>query len=220
MEQIKKILSLIFFISTFFSCNFSNNKEVDILFYDYNQRIFYETYFEWKNIKYTDGDIFITKIIPNNDLLKNLLRVEKLKLDIIQHNIVNIKTTRTAEGGPYRRKYVDISLENGIEIKEDTETNGWFKWDPTHPDSIKDGPNKGFVQYPNVYLEHEYFNLNSSFLFFNSIVDYIQRNNLNIIAEKLPVNSIEELKYYIDIDYINEYLKKKEIEEIISNVRN
>jgi hypothetical protein len=39
-------------------------------------------------------------------------------------------------------------------------------------------------------------------LLYNSIVDYIQKNNVEIIVEKLPIQSLEELIYYRKIENI------------------
>jgi flagellar basal-body rod protein FlgC len=38
------------------------------------------------------------------------LKAQRKKLDIIAENIANVNTTRTAEGGPYRRKIVTTRL--------------------------------------------------------------------------------------------------------------
>ena len=40
------------------------------------------------------------------------------------------------------------------EITKDTE-QGRMVYDPTHPDAIQSGPNKGYVEYPNVNIVNE-----------------------------------------------------------------
>ena len=35
------------------------------------------------------------------------ITAQHLRLDVISENVTNINTTRTEEGGPYRRKMVD-----------------------------------------------------------------------------------------------------------------
>ena len=41
------------------------------------------------------------------------LTAQQLRLDVISENITNINTTRTAEGGPYRRKVIRLQAETG-----------------------------------------------------------------------------------------------------------
>ena len=101
------------------------------------------------------------------------LSAERVRLDVIADNMANVNTTRTAEGGPYRRSRVIMrprvespywrspflpdSMDNGIgrgvrvaEIQKDLATENPLRWDPTHPDAIKSGPRQGYVELPNV----------------------------------------------------------------------
>lgn len=100
------------------------------------------------------------------------LTAQKLRMDIIAENIANIDTTRTAEGGPYRRKlavfqsmntsnsiFDKMLFENidnlsasdrirGVQVTEIVEDPEPFKmvYDPTHPDADENG----YVAMPNV----------------------------------------------------------------------
>jgi flagellar basal-body rod protein FlgC len=38
------------------------------------------------------------------------LSVQRMKLDVVAENLANIETTRTSEGGPYRRKNVRVEI--------------------------------------------------------------------------------------------------------------
>lgn len=105
------------------------------------------------------------------------LALERLKLDIISTNIANVNTTRTAEGGPYKRKSVEFSenLKNaqetystGTQLKgtplkgtpqsygvkvtgiqtDDTEKTSY---DPSNPDADQNG----YVQTSNVNMADE-----------------------------------------------------------------
>jgi flagellar basal-body rod protein FlgC len=101
------------------------------------------------------------------------MSAERVRLDVIADNMANVNTTRTTEGGPFRRSRVVMrprvegpywrspflpnSLDNGIgqgvrvvEIKKDTDAKNRLVYDPTHPDAIKTGPNEGYVEMPNV----------------------------------------------------------------------
>ncbi|MBQ2315590.1 MAG: flagellar basal body rod protein FlgC [Treponema sp.] len=106
------------------------------------------------------------------------MSAERLRTDVISNNIANASTTRTQEGGVYRKETVVFepvasknpvwrspftpdSLDNGPgkgvrvrEIVSDT-TQGRMVYDPSHPDAIKSGPNKGYVEYPNVNIVNE-----------------------------------------------------------------
>ena len=92
------------------------------------------------------------------------LTAQRARMDIISENIANIDTTRTEEGGPYRRKMVvfktsndfkDMMVKNlneydpgGVEVAEIIEDNSEFKpvYNPEHPDADE----FGYVSMPNV----------------------------------------------------------------------
>jgi flagellar basal-body rod protein FlgC len=101
------------------------------------------------------------------------LSAERVRLDVIADNMANVNTTRTAEGGPFRRSRVIMrprvdspywrspflpeSMDNGIgngvrvvEVQKDYASENPLRWDPTHPDAIKSGPRQGYVELPNV----------------------------------------------------------------------
>ncbi|MDR1748300.1 MAG: flagellar basal body rod protein FlgC [Spirochaetaceae bacterium] len=105
------------------------------------------------------------------------MSAERLRTDVISNNIANASSTRTPEGGPFRRStvvfepidrgpdwrtaYLPNSLDNGPgkgvrvrEIQKDT-APGRLVYDPTHPDAIQSGPNAGYVEYSNVNIVNE-----------------------------------------------------------------
>ena len=106
-------------------------------------------------------------------------------MDVISNNIANASTTRTQDGGPFKKSNVIFGavaddnpqwnfpfapkhLDNGpgqgvkvLEIVKDT-TQGRLVYDPTHPDAIQSGPNQGYVEYPNVNIVDEMVNLISA----------------------------------------------------------
>ena len=113
------------------------------------------------------------------------MAAERLRSDVISDNIANTSTTRTQEGGAYKRSrvvfepiaasnpqwrtpFTPADLDNGpgkgvkvLEIVKDT-SQGRLVYDPEHPDSIKSGPNKGYVEYPNVNIVNEMVDLISA----------------------------------------------------------
>lgn len=100
------------------------------------------------------------------------LTAERVRMDVISQNIANVNTTRTSQGGPYRRKLVvlkEIQPDNfesildkvkgkysgkGVEvvqISEDVQTPLRRVYDPGHPDADQNG----YVEYPNVNIVSE-----------------------------------------------------------------
>ncbi|MFP4152177.1 MAG: flagellar basal body rod protein FlgC [Alkalispirochaeta sp.] len=110
------------------------------------------------------------------------LTAQRLRQDVIADNIANANTTRTTEGGPFRRSrvvlrpraegpdwrspFVPGALDNGIgdgvrvvEVEKDMDAELRLVYDPTHPDAIQSGPRAGYVEYPNVNVVTEMVDL-------------------------------------------------------------
>jgi flagellar basal-body rod protein FlgC len=99
------------------------------------------------------------------------LTAQRLRMDVIANNLANVNSTRTAEGGPYRRQTVlfqarsagaasfrDIlagKLEGGggVRVVGIAQDPSPFKqvYDPSHPDANAEG----YVSMPNVDLVSE-----------------------------------------------------------------
>lgn len=99
------------------------------------------------------------------------LTAQRLRMDLIANNLANIQTTRTAEGGPYRRRYAVLEerretfadalgravqqaeVGSGVRVTAIREDSTPFKevYDPTHPDADENG----IVRMPNVDLLQE-----------------------------------------------------------------
>ncbi len=80
-------------------------------------------------------------------------------LDVITENINNAETTRTAEGGPYRRQVAIATRDPrtgavGVRVVDD-QRPGSLVHDPSHPDADADGN----VFYPNVKINSEMVDL-------------------------------------------------------------
>lgn len=80
-------------------------------------------------------------------------------IEVIARNMANSETTRTPEGGPYRRQVVSVSTdpatgETGPRVSVDTRP-GRQVYDPGHPDANADG----IVEYPNVDVTQEMVDL-------------------------------------------------------------
>jgi flagellar basal-body rod protein FlgC len=106
------------------------------------------------------------------------MSAERFRTDVIADNIANVSTTRTAEGGPFRRSRVVLrprvegpywrspflpeSLDKGVgkgvrvaEVQKDYAKELRLVYDPTHPDAIRTGPQAGYVKMPNVDIVTE-----------------------------------------------------------------
>ncbi len=112
------------------------------------------------------------------------ITAQRLRMDLISSNIVNATTTRTPEGGAYRRKRaifapvnirpfyksplvpgrIDHGAGKGVRVTEIEEDKSPFRlnYDPSHPDAIKIGPKKGYVEMPNVNIVTEMVDLISA----------------------------------------------------------
>ena len=105
------------------------------------------------------------------DVIASGLTAQRLRMDVISGNMANVETTRTPEGGPYKRKVVlfQESLNNAIAgpfgpggsgtqpsgvkvsgIVEGTEPTRTI-YAPQHPDADENG----YVEMPNVNIVHE-----------------------------------------------------------------
>lgn len=105
------------------------------------------------------------------------MSVERLRTDVISDNIANASTTRTQDGGRFKRSrvvlepitneltwrtpFVNDDMDGGpgagvrvAEIQKD-DAPGRLVYDPQHPDAIVSGPNAGYVEYPNVNIVTE-----------------------------------------------------------------
>ncbi len=120
-------------------------------------------------------------MFPEFRISGSALTAEKTRLDTIAGNIANMNTTRTAEGGPYRRRTVAFA-EDLAEARQRTRRmivepfvpskavpagfhsrgvrveliladhrEPMMVYDPEHPDAGEDG----YVLYPNVELAKE-----------------------------------------------------------------
>ena len=106
------------------------------------------------------------------------LSAQRLRMNLISGNLANVNTTRTREGGPYRRKeaiFAARPLEESFrKILADRQRNQLsmvavdrviedsnlpvMKYDPQHPDADE----KGYVAMPNINVMEEMVNMISA----------------------------------------------------------
>ncbi len=105
------------------------------------------------------------------DVSASGLTAERLRMDVISNNIANVNTTRTEDGGPFRRQLCIFQARKpfarwplmdrkkpqqigyGVRVAAIMADQAPFKlvYDPNHPDCDKDG----YVRMPNVNIVHE-----------------------------------------------------------------
>jgi flagellar basal-body rod protein FlgC len=96
------------------------------------------------------------------DINSSGLTAQRQRAEVTSNNIANAQTTRTPEGGPFRRKDVVFQTflngaENGVEVSDIVEDQTEFdrRYEPGHPDADA----QGYVSYPNVNPMEEMANL-------------------------------------------------------------
>jgi len=93
------------------------------------------------------------------DISTSGLVAQRIRLDTIAGNIANAQATSRADGqpGPYKRRMALFSTGDGrggpgVHVREVAEdpSRGPMIYKPEHPDAIQTGPQRGYVEYPNV----------------------------------------------------------------------
>ncbi|WP_243374362.1 flagellar basal body rod protein FlgC [Geotalea sp. SG265] len=106
------------------------------------------------------------------DISASALTAERTRMNLISSNLANANSTRTAEGGPYKRKDAVFAAEpvaepfksvlqkagggaqpkqvGVVQITED-QTPPRMQYDPTHPDADA----RGYVALPNINVVEE-----------------------------------------------------------------
>lgn len=106
------------------------------------------------------------------------IAAQRARINILSGNLANINTTRTEDGGPYRRRdsiftsedignnfgqMLNQKLQENVQgVKIDgvyvDEKDPKLVYNPTHPDADE----KGFVRFPNINLMEELVNIMSA----------------------------------------------------------
>ncbi|MEG6505444.1 flagellar basal body rod protein FlgC [Nitratidesulfovibrio sp. 1201_IL3209] len=105
------------------------------------------------------------------DIGASALNAERTNMNIISMNLANVKTTRTEQGGPYRRKTTVMAAQDiddpfakhmqgaldrelkGVRVMHVATDSRPLKrvYEPGHPDADQDG----FVAYPDINVVEE-----------------------------------------------------------------
>jgi flagellar basal-body rod protein FlgC len=102
------------------------------------------------------------------DISASALTAERTRMNLISSNLANVNSTRTAEGGPYKRKdaiftavgapgsfgsALDKAAARKVEVTQINEDQKppRMQYDPSHPDANP----QGYVAYPNINVVEE-----------------------------------------------------------------
>ncbi len=133
-------------------------------------------------------------LIPGIDVTSGALAAQKMRLDIVAQNIANAQTTRTAEGGPYKRQIVSFETElvkrtGGASLTtvrvggiQNDKTPGQQVYNPQHPDA---GPD-GLVTMPNVNLAYEMVDLITASRAYEANLSVV-KNSRNLAMKTLEI---------------------------------
>lgn len=119
------------------------------------------------------------------------LSAERMRMDVISSNVANVKTTRTEDGGAYKRKVATFA-ENydkklgmlGVKTTSIEEDKSPLRklYDPNHPDADE----QGYVEYPNVDLLVEMSDLIAASRAYESNVDTLNAQK-SMISKALEI---------------------------------
>lgn len=110
------------------------------------------------------------KPVSARDIAVSGLKAQRTRMTVIAQNIANVDTTRTAEGGPFRRQLAVLRGEQlkpgynperlGVRVERIEADDAPFRtvFNPSHPDADE----SGYVEYPNISTAVEMVDLVSA----------------------------------------------------------
>ena len=129
-------------------------------------------------------------LLSGIDVTTEALSAQKTRLDIVAQNIANAQTTRTPDGGPYKRQVVSFETEllkqtNGSSLQSvkvgsisPDPTPGDMVYNPQHPDA---GAN-GMVAMPNVNVAYEMVDMITASRAYEANLSFVK--NARTLAQK------------------------------------
>ncbi len=107
-------------------------------------------------------------MFPALDISTSALAAQRIRMDAISGNMANVSTTRNERGEPvpYQPRFVVFATDNsipnaegavGVKVQsvETSQVEPRYKFQPGHPDAIKQGPKQGYVAYPDIDITTE-----------------------------------------------------------------
>ena len=115
------------------------------------------------------------------DIAVQGIRAQRVRMNVIAQNIANAQTTRTEEGGPFRRQLAVFQAESidrqlkadqgSVRVQKIVDDDSPFRqvFDPSHPDANEDG----VVLYPNINISIEMIDMLSAQRTYEANIDVI-----------------------------------------------
>ena len=107
-------------------------------------------------------------MFPSLDISTSALIAGRVRMNVISQNLANLSTTRNeaGEADPYHKRFTVLQTDDsvggqgaaGVKVGavEIDDAPPLYKWDPTNPDAVQEGPHQGYVAYPNVDMITEF----------------------------------------------------------------
>ena len=127
------------------------------------------------------------------------LNVLYQKKNIVESNIANIDTTRTAQGGHYKRKIVSSCKDGYCTIVEE-DASPILKYMPKSPDANK----QGYVAYPNYDVSLEKLELKHWYIVYNAVVKNAPVKSAFFLKDKRSDKCFEKYSF---VDQYHNYRK-------------
>ena len=106
-------------------------------------------------------------MFPSLDISTSGLVAQRIRMNAISSNLANISTTHNEQGEavPYQPRFVIFETDEsvgtngaaGVRVSsvQTDDADPLWKYQPGHPDAVKEGARKGYVAYPNVNMMTE-----------------------------------------------------------------
>jgi len=108
-------------------------------------------------------------MLPALDISTSALVAQRIRLDTVSSNLANLTSLERDEKGnmqPYQARYAVFQTDEATETKhgaigvkvasvQTEQIEPLYRWQPSHPYAIKEGPKKGYVAYPRINMTAE-----------------------------------------------------------------
>lgn len=107
-------------------------------------------------------------MFPALDISTSGLAAQRIRMNTQSSNIANISTTHNERGEPepYQPRFVVFQTDENVGSRgaagvrvasvETADVEPIWRYEPHHPDAVKEGPHAGYVAYPNVNMMTEF----------------------------------------------------------------
>jgi flagellar basal-body rod protein FlgC len=128
------------------------------------------------------------------DISASGLHAERTRMNVIANNLANVNSTRTPEGGPFRRQLVVLkgaevqnpnNVQNlGVKVTGVVDDPSPFPlvYNPGHPDANA----SGYVQMPNVNVVEEMVDMLTAIRAYEANITAIDANK-NMVSQSLNI---------------------------------